>query len=119
MASHTFHYGHPAAEVFEAAGELLRLVHVSDTFDHTRSHGLRYISNPPGNPARVHQHLRVGDGDVDWDAFFTGLAGLGFFDRDDTVLAPSVFAEDEDAPAVSRFQLETIRAGIAAAAGRP
>ena len=26
-------------------------------FDHRRSHGLRYISNPPGNAARVHQHL--------------------------------------------------------------
>jgi len=115
VASHMFHLGHPPQEIFDAAGDLLRLVHVSDTFDHTRSHGLRYITNPPGNPARVHQHLKVGDGDVDWDLFFGGLDRLGFFDRDDTVVASSVFAEDENAEEVSRYQLKTITERIARA----
>jgi myo-inositol catabolism protein IolH len=118
VASHTFHLGHPPQEVFDAAGDLLRLVHVSDTMDHTRSHGLRYITNPPGNPVRVHQHLKIGDGDVDWDVFFAGLAGLGFYDRDDTVMVSSVFAEDEDAEAVSRYQLATMRERTAAARAR-
>jgi myo-inositol catabolism protein IolH len=45
-------------------------VHVADTMDHHRSHGLRYITNPPGSPARVHQHLKIGDGDINWDEFF-------------------------------------------------
>ncbi|MEH3077595.1 MAG: sugar phosphate isomerase/epimerase [Quadrisphaera sp.] len=118
VASHTFHYGHPTDAVMEAAGDLLQLVHVSDTFDHTRSHGLRYISNPPGNAARVHSHLKVGDGDVDFDAFFDGLVRLGFDQRDDTVMCSSVFAEDEDAEAVSRYQLAAMRDGIAAARAR-
>ena len=38
--------------------------------DHHRSRGLRYITNPPGSPARVHQHLKIGDGDINWDEFF-------------------------------------------------
>jgi myo-inositol catabolism protein IolH len=49
------------SEIIRAAGNRLRLVHVADTMDHRRSHGLRYITNP----ARVHQHLKIGDGDVD------------------------------------------------------
>jgi myo-inositol catabolism protein IolH len=115
VASHTFHHGHPAQEVMAAAGDLLRLVHVSDTFDHHRSHGLRYITNPPGNPVRVHSHLRVGDGDVDFDAVFDGLARLGFYDREDAVICSSVFAEDEAAEEVSRYQLATITERVAAA----
>ncbi len=113
VASHTFHMIDPPEAIFAAAGDLLRLVHVSDTFDHRRSHGLRYITNPPGNPVRVHSHLKIGDGDVDFDEFFSGLAGLGFLDRDDTVMCSSVFAEDEDAMAVSRYQLATMTERVA------
>lgn len=115
VACHTFHYGGDMAGIMAAAGQSLGLVHIADTFDHRRSHGLRYISNPPGNAARVHQHLKIGDGDVDWDGFFGGLHGLGFFDRDDTVAVSSVFAEDEAVDSVSRYQREQIRARIAAA----
>ena len=83
-------------------------MHVADTMDHHRSHGLRYITNPPGNPARVHQHLKIGDGDINWDEFFRGLAEIGFYDRPDTVMVSSVFAEDENANDVSRYQLKTM-----------
>jgi myo-inositol catabolism protein IolH len=112
VASHTFHMGHTMQEIMQAAGDKLRLVHIADTMDHNASHGLRYITNPPGNQVRVHQHLRIGDGDVDWDGFFSGLNGLGFFDREDTVMVSSVFAENERAEEVSRYQLATMSAYI-------
>ena len=95
-------------EIIRAAGNKLRLVHVADTMDHRRSHGLRYITNPPGSPARVHQHLKIGDGDVDWDEFFGALADIDFYNRPDTVMVSSVFAEDENAHEVSRYQLNTM-----------
>ena len=102
------HMGGDMTEIIRAAGDRLRLVHVADTMDHRRSHGLRYITNPPGNPARVHQHLKIGDGDINWDEFFGGLAEIGFYDRPDTVMVSSVFAEDENAHEVSRYQLATM-----------
>ena len=100
-------------EIMRAAGDKLRLVHVADTMDHHASHGLRYITNPPGNPVRVHQHLKIGDGDVNWDEFFGGLKEIGFLDRDDTVMVSSVFAEDDNAEDVSRYQLETMQQRVA------
>ncbi|OIH98178.1 sugar phosphate isomerase/epimerase [Curtobacterium sp. MCBA15_001] len=112
VACHTFHYGGNMDEVIDAAGDSLQLVHVADAYDHHRSHGLRYITNPPGNPVRVHQHLPVGQGDVDFDAFWAALDRVGFSSRPDTVAVSSVFAEDEHADEVSRFQLDTITKGL-------
>ena len=42
------------------------------------------------------------------DEFFSGLAEIGFYDREDTVMVSSVFAEDENAHEVSRYQLATM-----------
>ncbi len=117
VACHTFHMGHPMREVMTAGRDLIRLVHVADTMDHHRSHGLRYISNPPGNAARVHQHLRIGAGDVNWEDFFGGLADIGFYDSPDTVMCNSVFAEDENAAEMSRYQLATMRESVAKHSG--
>lgn len=109
VASHSFHMGNKPLEIMRAAGDKLRLVHVSDTMDHHASHGLRYITNPPGNAVRVHQHLKIGDGDVNWDEFFGGLKEIGFLDKEDTVMVSSVFAENEKAEEVSRYQLNSIK----------
>jgi myo-inositol catabolism protein IolH len=62
----------------------------------------------------VHQHLRIGAGDVDWDGFFGGLAEIGFYDSPDTVMCNSVFAEDENAHDMARYQLTTMRERVAA-----
>lgn len=113
VACHSYHMGHPMREIMREAGDLIRLVHVADTMDHHRSHGLRYISNPPGNTARVHQHLKIGDGDLNWDDFFGGLAEIGFYDRPGTVMCNSVFAEDETASEMARFQLATMQTYVA------
>ena len=109
VASHTFHYGDRATTLLPEIGDRLGAVYTADTFDHRRSHGLRYISNPPGNAARVHQHLRIGDGDVDWQELFGTLRQIGYLDRDDALVVSNVFAEDEAADEVSRFQLQTLR----------
>ena len=61
--------------------------------------GLRYILNPPGTTARVHQHLDIGQGEVDWDAFFGTLRELDF----DGVATACVFAWEERARESSAF----------------
>ena len=109
VGSHTFHYGNDANGIVTAAGSRLGAVYAADTFDHTRSHGLRYITNPPGNPARVHQHLRMGDGDVDWTELFGVLARTGFLAREDALIVSNVFAEDENWEETSRFQVAAIK----------
>ncbi|MCD2103803.1 sugar phosphate isomerase/epimerase [Rhodococcus erythropolis] len=113
VACHQFHMGGDLPAIMEAAGDMIRLVHVADTMDHHRSHGLRYITNPPGNAVRVHQHLKIGDGDVNWDEFFGGLGKLGFYERENTVMVSSVFAENENAHEVSRHQRETMNDYVA------
>lgn len=109
VASHTFHYGDRATTLIPELGDRLGAVYTADTFDHHRSHGLRYITNPPGNAVRVHQHLRIGDGDVDWQELFSTLRATGYLDRDDSLIVSNVFAEDEARDEVSRYQLERLR----------
>lgn len=115
VAPHTFHYGNAAHEIVSLAGTRLGSVYVSDAYDHNRSHQLRYITNPPGTNARVHQHLKIGDGDVDFSTLFAELAANGFLDREDSIIVSNVFAEDETAHDVSVYQREAIEALIASA----
>ena len=116
VASHTFHMGNQPEAILEAAKGRVGIVHMSDTMDHTASHGLRYITNPPGNAVRVHQHLRVGDGDVNFDQMFKALKANGFIDNPNSVICSSVFAENERAVEVAKYQLDKIKQLIASVA---
>jgi len=103
-APHTFHQGGDLAAVIKHAGPLLTQVHIADSFDHRGSSGLRYIVNPPGSTARVHQHLDIGQGEVDWDLFFSTLAEVGF----DGIATICVFAWEERAQDSARYNLSQV-----------
>ena len=103
-APHTFHMGGDMRAILEHAGELLTHLHVADTFDHRASSGLRYILNPPGTPARVHQHLDIGQGEVDWEAFFGTLGRMRF----DGIMTVCVFAWEERGRESSVYMREEI-----------
>jgi myo-inositol catabolism protein IolH len=113
-APHTFHQGGDMEAIMRDAGPLLTHLHIADSFDHRASSGLRYILNPPGTPARVHQHLDIGQGEVDWDLFFATLADLKF----DGIATVCVFAWEERAQESSRFNLAKIREYVAKHGGQ-
>ncbi|RNG30472.1 sugar phosphate isomerase/epimerase family protein [Streptomyces botrytidirepellens] len=103
-APHTFHHGNDAPGLIKHAGDLLTNVHLADTFDHTASSGLRYIINPPGSTARIHQHLDIGQGEVDFDALFGALRDNNF----DGTLTSCVFAWEDRARESSVFMRRKI-----------
>jgi myo-inositol catabolism protein IolH len=103
-APHTFHMGGDIAGIMEYAGSLLTHLHVADSFDHRASSGLRYIINPPGSTARIHQHLDIGQGEVNWDEFFGTLRRLEF----GGILTACVFAWEDRARESTRFMRDQI-----------
>ena len=103
-APHTFHQGNDCDGIMDKAGDLLTMVHVADAYDHTASSGLRYIVNPPGSQVTVHQHLDIGQGEVDFDACFDALRRVGF----DGILTACVFAWEDRARESSLFMREQI-----------
>jgi myo-inositol catabolism protein IolH len=113
-APHTFHQGGDMAEIMRDAGPLLTHLHIADSFDHRASSGLRYILNPPGTPARIHQHLDIGQGEVDWDLFFATLADVGF----DGIGTVCVFAWEERAEDSCRVNLDKIKEYVAKHGGQ-
>ncbi|GAA0964757.1 sugar phosphate isomerase/epimerase [Acrocarpospora macrocephala] len=114
-APHTFHQGGNMAEIMEYAGPLLTHLHVADSFDHRASSGLRYIINPPGSPARIHQHLDIGQGEVDWPTFFGTLDRLGF----DGIMTACVFAWEDRAADSCRFMRKEMERYVNTWAPRP
>jgi len=108
-APHTFHLSgdDPGADIpgmLRYAGDKLAHLHIADTFNHKGSSGLRYILNPPGTAARIHQHLDIGQGEVDWEVFFQTLRALRF----DGVATVCVFAWEERAHESSALMLERV-----------
>ena len=101
---HTFHLGEDLAHMIRYAAPVLAHVHVADSFDHKA--GWRYVVNPAGSTARVHQHLNLGEGEVDWEVFFKTLAEIDF----DGIVSSQVFAYLPDkAIASSTFMRERIQ----------
>ena len=98
-APHTFYFGTDMAQMIRDAAPVLAHVHVADTMNHRASSGLRYIVNPPGAKVTVHQHLDIGQGEVDWDVFFGTLADVKF----DGIMTACVFAWEDRAEESSRF----------------
>jgi myo-inositol catabolism protein IolH len=98
-APHTFYFGNDTKAMIRECADVLAHVHVADTFNHKLSSGNRYIINPPGSAARVHQHLDIGQGEVPWDDFFGTLAEVGF----DGIMTACVFAWEDRAEDSSRF----------------
>jgi myo-inositol catabolism protein IolH len=111
-APHTFHLSDGAgdiADMLRYAGDKLTHLHIADSFNHKGSSGLRYILNPPGTPARIHQHLDIGQGEVNWDQFFTTLRELEF----DGIATICVFAWEERAVESSTLMLERVSKELA------
>jgi myo-inositol catabolism protein IolH len=110
-APHAFHLSDGAGDLdrmMRYAGGRLRHVHIADCFNHRANAGNRYIVNPPGADARIHQHNEIGNGDVDWDAFFGTLRATGF----DGVATVCVFGWEEDADGIHRRMLDRVTAEL-------
>lgn len=87
-APHGFFYDKGKGDVrsmLEYAGDDLSHVLFADTYNQTLD--TRYIANPPWlnsqgkNDVAIHQHLAMGEGDVDFDNIFSTLRDMRFSDR--------------------------------------
>jgi myo-inositol catabolism protein IolH len=112
-APHAFHLSDGAGDVrrmMTYAGDRLRHVHIADCYNHRANAGNRYILNPPGADARIHQHNEIGNGEVAWDEFFTTLREMTF----DGVATVCVFGWEETADDIHRRMLEKVRSELEA-----
>ncbi|MHA7766864.1 sugar phosphate isomerase/epimerase family protein [Bacillus atrophaeus] len=107
--AHTFFYDDGKGDIetmFDEAGDRLTHVLFADTFNHKAAHGLRYIVNPPDAKVTVHQHLDMGQGEVDFDTIFRKLREMKF----DGIATNAVFAwVDQRADESSRFMLRKMK----------
>ncbi|WP_426817135.1 sugar phosphate isomerase/epimerase family protein [Winslowiella sp. 2C04] len=98
---HTFFYDKGKGDVksmLEYAGDDLSHVLIADTMNHTKH--CRYIVNPPGVDATIHQHVGVGEGEVDFDTLFKTLRETDFATRSykvggEPIIAASLFGYPE------------------------
>ena len=108
-APHAFHLSQGRGDldrmmrVANDAGKLAHL-HIADCYNHLANVGNRYIINPPGVDARIHQHSEIGHGDLNWDEFFGTLRDVNF----DGVATVCVFGWEETADDIHRRMLERV-----------
>jgi myo-inositol catabolism protein IolH len=110
---HTFHLDDGAGDVrrmITSAAPKLWEVHVANAFNHRANDGNRYIVNPPGVDARVHQHNEIGLGDVPFDEVFATLRDVAF----DGVVSVCVFGWHERADEIHVAMRERIEAELGA-----
>ena len=106
-APHAFHLSDGQGDLrrmMDYAGDKLAHLHVADCYNHRANVGNRYIINPPGVDARIHQHNEIGNGDVDWDEFFATLREKNF----DGIATVCVFGWEETADDIHRRMLERV-----------
>jgi myo-inositol catabolism protein IolH len=110
-APHAFHLSDGAGDVgrmMRYAGSKLAHVHIADCYNHRANAGNRYIVNPPGVDARIHQHSEIGHGEVPWDEFFATLRDMRF----DGIATVCVFGWEETADDIHRRMLERVTAEL-------
>ncbi|HBW1603405.1 TPA: sugar phosphate isomerase/epimerase [Klebsiella pneumoniae] len=98
---HTFFYDKGKGDVksmLEYAGSDLSHVLLADTMNHTLPN--RYIVNPPGVNAAIHQHLGMGEGEVDFNGIFQALRNMDFANRTfkvggESIITASLFGYPE------------------------
>ena len=81
-APHGFFYDQGKGDVrsmLKYAGDDLSHVLFADTMNQTTD--CRYIVNPPGIHATIHQHLGLGEGEVDFDGIFETLREMDFANK--------------------------------------
>jgi myo-inositol catabolism protein IolH len=111
-APHAFHLSDGAGDVgrmMRYAGSKLAHVHIADCYNHRANAGNRYIVNPPGVDARIHQHSEIGHGEVPWDEFFSTLRDMRF----DGIATVCVFGWEETADDIHRRMLERVTSELA------
>ncbi|MEM1504558.1 sugar phosphate isomerase/epimerase [Domibacillus sp. 8LH] len=109
--AHTFYYDNGKGDIapmFDSAGDRLTHVLFADTFNHMASDGLRYIVNPPAVEATVHQHLNIGEAEVDFDTIFRKLKEMNF----DGIATNAVFAWKDKADWSSKLMLQKMKEGL-------
>jgi len=107
-APHAFHLSRGAGDLdrmIRYAGNKLAHLHIADCYNHLANVGNRYIINPPGVDARIHQHNEIDHGDIDWDQFFTTLRDVDF----DGIATVCVFGWEETADEIHRRMLDRVR----------
>ncbi|WP_179030741.1 sugar phosphate isomerase/epimerase family protein [Paenibacillus kribbensis] len=109
--AHTFFYDDGVgdiAKMLDEAGDLLDHVLFADTFNHKAAYGLRYIVNPPDAKVTVHQHLNIGEGDIDFDTLFRKLREMKF----DGISTNAVFAYSDKPEESSAIMLKKMKEGL-------
>ncbi|EHS55955.1 sugar phosphate isomerase/epimerase family protein [Paenibacillus sp. Aloe-11] len=109
--AHTFFYDDGVgdiAKMLDEAGDLLDHVLFADTFNHKAAYGLRYIVNPPDAKVTVHQHLNIGEGDIDFDTLFRKLREMKF----DGIATNAVFAYSDKPEESSAIMLKKMKEGL-------
>jgi myo-inositol catabolism protein IolH len=86
-APHTFYLGGSLQDQIRNTKDILGHVHLADTFKPTR-----VILNPWAD-VRIHEHLDLGQGEIDWKVFFNTLAEISY----NNVMTVAIFAWPEQA----------------------